>query len=622
MHNIKITIDSWKDMSVIADLHLEYLETSYTKNRYLKNLLVLYYMSCRDNRDNSLITLDMNGAIIGYACLVNSLNKLYFRRYFKNPLYMTKNFAMLLYSQNGYIVTKTIERLFNEFCRFIISNVRNYYRANQFYNYYELRPIVVKEGYQGRGVAKILLAQAEELLRERGEKKYFLRVHEKNLRAINFYNKSGFNLIGHEGELWIMEKILSPKQKVLVTTQVFPPEVHPSAVMVKELANDISADGYQVTVATGYPHHPYGWLYPGYKKGLLKTENCNGFRVVRGWHFIIPSSNLILRAFVMVSQSMAYLLDSLVSPRPDVIISYGPPLVGPLISAIIARLSKAKLLTLIYDIYPDIAIETGYLRNPVIIRAANKLERFIYSRSDKIGVLSEGFRQTLIENKGVEAEKVAIIPVWLDVRDLSPMDRNNLWRRDMHIPADKFVVLYAGTIGLVSGAEIVVETAGMLRSYPDILFLMVGEGYAKDKIEAQVKKMGLPNIKFLPFQPRERLSEVQATADVSLVTLAPGRGKTSVPSKVLGYMAAARPVIASVDDDCDTAELIRTASCGLVTPPADARLLAQAILSLFKSPGLQKEMGERGRKYFEDYLERKQVLTKYIALVRKMADGI
>ncbi len=419
-----------------------------------------------------------------------------------------------------------------------------------------------------------------------------------------------------------VEREKGNSRKVLITTQVFPPETHPSAVMVRELANDISANGYQVTVAGGYPHHPYGQLYPGYKKSLLKTENCNGFRVVRGWHLTIPSSNLILRALVMTSQSMAYLLDSLVSPRPDVIISYGPPLMGPLISAMIARWSKAKLLTLIYDIYPDILVDMGYLRNPVLIKAANKLEGFIYSRSDKIGVLSEGFRNTLIENKGVEAGKIAIIPVWLDVRDIRPMDRNNLWRQEMHVPADKFVVLYAGTIGLVSGAEIVVETARILKSYPDILFLMVGEGFAKDKIEAQVKRTALTNIKFIPFQPRERLSEVQATADVSLVTLAPGRGKTSVPSKVLGYMAAARPVIASVDADCDTAELIRAASCGLVTPPDDARLLAQAILSLFNNPVLQKEMGERGQEYFEDYLERRAVMTKYIALVKEMVAEI
>jgi colanic acid biosynthesis glycosyl transferase WcaI len=191
----------------------------------------------------------------------------------------------------------------------------------------------------------------------------------------------------------------------------------------------------------------------------------------------------------------------------------------------------------------------------------------------------------------------------------------------MHIPLDKFVVLYAGTIGLVSGAEILVQVAKLLQPYPDILLIMVGEGFARDKVELQAKQAGLTNVRFFPFQPRPRLSEVQATADISLVTLAPGRGRTSVPSKVLGYMAAARPVIASVDDNCDTADLIRSANCGLVTPPADAGALAQAILRLVHNPELRQQMGQSGQRYFAANLERKQVLTNYISLVERMMDA-
>ena len=283
----------------------------------------------------------------------------------------------------------------------------------------------------------------------------------------------------------------------------------------------------------------------------------------------------------MLSQAGAYFFAAKASPRPDVIISYGPPLIGPLISSLIARRNHARLLTLIYDIYPDIAVEMGYLKNPALIRAARKLENLIYRRSDKIGVLSEGFRRTLIEEKGVDPQKVALIPVWLDVRDIVPMSRDNAWRAANGDSAR--INLWCFMPARSAWSQVrkwwwKQPGAWKLSGYP---FLFVGAGYAKDRVEAKVRELGLKNIRFLPFQPRERLSEVQATADVSLVTLAPGRGKTSVPSKVLGYMAAARPVIAAVDEDCDTAELIRKAKCGLVVPSGASGELYQRQYSTF-----------------------------------------
>ena len=188
----------------------------------------------------------------------------------------------------------------------------------------------------------------------------------------------------------------------------------------------------------------------------------------------------------------------------------------------------------------------------------------------------------------------------------------------MGIGPEKFVVLYAGTIGLISGAEVMVEAAKRLESFADILFVLVGDGYAKDRVETLAKVAGLKNLYFFPFQSRQRLGEVQATADVSLVTLSPGRGKTSFPSKVLAYMAAARPVIAQVDAGCDIAELIREAKCGLVVLPAQGELLAEAILHFYKNPEDRHEAGRQGLRYFSQNLERQQILEKYQELVKKL----
>ncbi len=409
--------------------------------------------------------------------------------------------------------------------------------------------------------------------------------------------------------------------EILITTRVFPPEVHPTAVMVKELAEAMAGAGWDITVAAGYPHHPRGRLYPGFARRGIQIEHHNGFQVVRGWHLINPSPGIFPRALVMASQCAAFFQGAWKSHRPDVVVSYGPPLIGPLTSAIIARSFQARLVTVIYDIYPDIAVSGGHIRNPSLKRLARKMEHAAYQMSDRIVVLSEGFRRTLINEKRVEPHKLAVVPVWLDREDIIPFYRDNPWRREMNIPPEKFVVLYAGTIGLVSGAEVVLEAARLLESCPDILFLFVGEGQIKKRLEVQAREMRLGNVRFLPFQPRDRLSEMQAIADVSLVTLAPGQGKTSVPSKVQGYMAAARPVIAAVDIDCDTAATVREAACGLVVPPSQGQKLAEAVLSFYRNPGRRESYGQAGRQHFLKHFERQLVIKKYLDLIDRLVRG-
>jgi colanic acid biosynthesis glycosyl transferase WcaI len=125
-------------------------------------------------------------------------------------------------------------------------------------------------------------------------------------------------------------------------------------------------------------------------------------------------------------------------------------------------------------------------------------------------------------------------------------------------------------------------------------------------------------MRFLPYQPRERLAEVQATADVSLVTLAPGRGRTSVPSKVMGYMAAGRPVVASVDSGCDTAREIEESGCGVVVPPGDPEALARAISDLLADEHRREQLGRAGRQRVEERYAKPVVLEKY----RQVLEGL
>lgn len=406
--------------------------------------------------------------------------------------------------------------------------------------------------------------------------------------------------------------------QILMTSQVFPPERHPSGILWMELAEYFSSLGCEVTVATGFPNHPEGRLFPGVKRKISVTEKMNGFSVTRTFHLISSRQTALARGLMMLSQGVSFCLSGFLGKKPDLIFCGAPPLVGPFFSQLLARIFKARVVYVIADIYPDILVNTGWLKSPLLISLAKILENITYRYSDYIVVLADGFRATLIKEKKVEPEKIKVIPLWLDRNVIVPMDRDNAWRREMGIPSAKFVVLYAGTMGVVSGATVIIEAAAKLAKYSEIVFLLVGTGQVRSRLEEMAREKGLDNLRFVPFQPRERLSEVQATADVSLVTLAPDRGKTSVPSKLLGYMAAARPVVASVDLDCDLANIVRQAGCGVVVPPGDGEALAQAVLAYYQQPHQRASHGQKGREYFMEHFVKEAVMQEYKALIEKL----
>jgi colanic acid biosynthesis glycosyl transferase WcaI len=168
-----------------------------------------------------------------------------------------------------------------------------------------------------------------------------------------------------------------------------------------------------------------------------------------------------------------------------------------------------------------------------------------------------------------------------------------------------FICLYAGTMGLISGIAMLADTARRIIDRKDIIILCVGEGVAKDSLQINVADLGLSNVIFLPFQPADQLNAMLAAADIGIVTLLPASGKSSNPSKVLGYMSAGRPVLASVADDSATAEIIRAGKCGWVVPCQDSSAMADAICQAADNRENTLEAGRRAREYAVSNFSRK-----------------
>jgi colanic acid biosynthesis glycosyl transferase WcaI len=201
---------------------------------------------------------------------------------------------------------------------------------------------------------------------------------------------------------------------------------------------------------------------------------------------------------------------------------------------------------------------------------------------------------------GVPDEKMALVYDWVDTDLVHPMPRENAFARE-HNLVGKFVVLYAGNIGLSQGLEHVLCAAETLQNCPDIKFVFVGDGANREHLVAESEGRHLENVTFLPFQPRQRLPEVLASADISLVSLQSGIGVSSLPSNTFSILASGRPVIACVDEGSETWNLIKRAEAGLCIPPEKPLELADAILTLKENQVLRESMGQNGRCWAESH---------------------
>lgn len=410
---------------------------------------------------------------------------------------------------------------------------------------------------------------------------------------------------------------------VLITTQVFPPEIHPTAVMAAQLAEDLATLGWDVTVACGLPHHPTGRVPRDFSTKLFASEQSPfGFTIHRVWHPTTPNRRIASRVFVMGSQAVSTLLAGLSGKKPDVVLSFGgPPIVGPLISAVVAKFFRVPLVTVIHDIYPDVLEESGKLSNGRVLALLKKVEEIQYRWSRSLIVLGPRTRDVIKSRRGVDERQLNIVPVWLDPTEIVPQKRSIDFRRKHGIHDEQSVVLYAGTVGIVSGAEILADVAHRLP--PDRVLLVVGGGSAWDALLTILKQDSALKGKLvlLPYQPRELVPLVLSAAELTLVTLSPGRGRTSVPSKVQAYMAAGRPVLAAVDSDSDTATLIRSGDFGLVVNPGTPQAILEGIEESFREPDRLDTWGKRARSVFDEQFSRTAQTLKISEILTKTMNG-
>ncbi len=404
---------------------------------------------------------------------------------------------------------------------------------------------------------------------------------------------------------------------ILLLAQHYAPEEVSGAALATGLATGLAQRGHQVTFVTAAPSYPQGRVFPGYRNALYQSEMLADVRVIRAWSFITPRKSFWPRFFNYASFSLSTFMASLRAGRPDVMLSYSPPLPLGLSAWALSRVWRVPWALRVEDIFPDAAVAAGVLRSGWAIRLFSGLERFLYRRAHNISVPSQSFVENL-SAKGVPESKLSLIPVWADAQEIIPLPKENSFRQEQGLNG-KFVVLYAGNMGYTASLEEVIQAANQLRRYPSIHFLMVGEGVCKPALQKMAQDYGIENIRFLPYQPRASLPEMLAAADLCLVTLNPASADFSMPNKMFSSMASGRPILAVAPVQSDLARITLETRCGQVAPPGQPQRLAEVILSLEKDRRALDEMGRRGRARLEAEFSGEHCIQAFDALLRGMA---
>jgi colanic acid biosynthesis glycosyl transferase WcaI len=295
-----------------------------------------------------------------------------------------------------------------------------------------------------------------------------------------------------------------------------------------------------------------------------------------------------------------------------------PPVVA-IVALAAARRSRASLVVISQDVFPEIAVLLHRIESSIVVGALRVAIRVYLKRADRVVAIGETMRRRL-EAKGAPPERLRVIPNWVDTTFLEEKPRDNDWARDAGLTS-QFVVMHSGNVGYTQDLDTLVRSATFLRDLDRLTIAIVGDGARRSELMGLAELLEVDRLRFFRYQSREALPYSLSSAHVHVIGLAPGLSGYVVPSRLYGVLAVGRPVIAAADADSETAELITRTGCGVVVPPGRPELLAAAIRRAHDGEYDLDEMGRRAREFAVTEADRRVAVKRYRELLAELTGG-
>ena len=405
--------------------------------------------------------------------------------------------------------------------------------------------------------------------------------------------------------------------KILVYGLNFAPEPVGVGRYTGDMAARLQAAGHEVRVVTALPYYPEWKVAPQYSGYGYAFEAWQGMPVARAplWVPFRPGGRKrVLHLLTFAVTSLPLMVRALFW-RPDVVWLAAPAFVCAPAALVAAKLTGAKSWIHIQDFEIDIAFGMGLISGSGWKRFILSCESWLLRRFDHVSTISKAMVARTL-TKGVDPARVSYVPNWADVDAVAPLRGPSPYRAELNIPPAAVVALYSGSMGVKQGVDWVAEAAQALQDNPNVYVVLCGDGALQ--AQAQALCSHLPNVRFLPFQPMERLGDLLGLADVHLLPQRADAAEMVMPSKLTGMLASGRPVVGMADAGTELAEVVQ--SCGVVVQHGDVPAFTQAIRHLAELPQLRAELGRVARAYADQNLAASAVLGRLEADMQALGD--
>ncbi|MCY3958963.1 MAG: glycosyltransferase family 4 protein [Chloroflexi bacterium] len=402
--------------------------------------------------------------------------------------------------------------------------------------------------------------------------------------------------------------------RVVVLGINYPPEVAGIAPQTAALCRHLAARGDEVVMLTAKPHYPAWRVSTSHRQSGFIRQALDGVRVLRLPSYIpARPGSLIRRLLYDGSFALVAGLTALVLPRADVYLYVGAQPALAVATALVARIRRRPWVAKVADLAVNAGAAVALIRNPTLVSVLRTVEYATYKRADVVLLLTEGFAEELLRH-GLSEQQLQVVRDSEDLADLTPTTSRSETRRRHGLDPDRPLITHIGNIGRKQGLQVAAQAASEDRT--GACWLLVGDGPERPAIE---RSASAARMRVLPFLSRPDLADLLAASDVALLTQRRRVIDAVVPSKLVTYMAAGLPVIASVHTSSEAARLIRRAHCGLVVEPEVPALLRAATASLLADPDRRRQLGAAGRAFAEIEFDRSKVVARQATILDSLA---
>jgi len=403
--------------------------------------------------------------------------------------------------------------------------------------------------------------------------------------------------------------------RILIIHQWFATPSEPGGTRHFELTSKLVERGHQCAiVASNLSYVTGGKIIDG--RGLVVEQSVGGLRILRAYAYPSVHRSFTGRLVSFFSFMATSVWAALRVKDVDLVMGTSPPLFQAVSAWLVALLRRRPFLLEIRDLWPEFAIDIGVLKNPVLIKLSRWLERFLYGRATHFLVNSPAYRDYLVD-KGIAPERISLIANGVDPDMFQPQADGQSVRQQLRLDG-KFVVTYAGALGMANDIETILRAASQLRDDRSIHFLFVGGGKEQANLQKLAQSLNLENVTFAGGRNKNEMPEILAASDACLATLKNiPMFRTTYPNKVFDYMAAARPTILAIDGVIR--DVVENAEGGIFVPPGDATALAEAVRSLRADPDRGRSMGLSARRYVQEHFNRHRQADDFADLLEHLS---